>query len=136
MSTSADVISDLASAFEGLAGTRTRMASDYRADLQAIASGQTLYQIRLVPAGQSHANSNVSRVLAGIELAVAHRLSSPTAESTYTAGTMQTDLTTLTAASWWRALAAVYDVESLEASVERIGHTIIYTVTATVVVQN
>jgi hypothetical protein len=134
MSTTADVISDLETAFEAMSGTRTRMVSDYRVDLDEAPTSGVAYQLRLVPAGRDYQSSNTTRVVAALELAVARKLVALADEQTYTGGDMQTDLSSLTAASWWRALTAVRDVASIETKVERIGRVVVYTISATVIV--
>lgn len=134
MATPADVISQTAAAFEALGGTRTRMSTDYRDDLDVVASGATKYQLRLVPAGTLAVSSNTTRTVCAVQIICVHRLATITAEATYTAGTMATDLTSLSALSWWRAMAAVYDCLEIDAKAERIGHAVVYTITATVTV--
>jgi hypothetical protein len=123
----ADLLSQLATAVNSaLSGSPLRYDSDYRVDLQKIQMGVKRFQIRGAVVGKQFDSNNTMQV-ARVELAVHFGIS--TTERAYTEGQMQTELETFLSLAWWRAIAAVHDVIELpEASIDRVGNVISYTV--------
>ena len=133
MATTSDLISDLSTALEGLSASPTRMASDYRLDLDTVAAGSAKYALRVSAQTRIFEDSNATKTVALASFIVAHRLATPTNERAYTEGAMQTDLTSVSALSFYRNLASVSDVVSgPDIEIDRVGHVIAYEVTVSV----
>lgn len=105
-----DLLGELATALETLTSA-TRLASDYRQDLEPVALGATVYQLRGAPAGIAATSSNVERTLLAVEVDLVHVLDG--AERAWTEGALQTALLSLVDLTWWRALTHVYHVEEI-----------------------
>ena len=131
MATLAALETSVAAAVVALTGTVTRCtSSDMRTNLEALAAGAVKFQLRkdhLVKIEGS--SSNVAWEAATFTVTMHHELASPTAERTYTSGTMLTHQKSLANPAWWRAISGVYEVvegPSLQSEAERVGNTISY----------
>lgn len=134
MATPATLLSQIATAVEAEVSGIVRLGSDHRDDLEKIPAGATRYQLRGGPAGIRY-DSNQGATIEAVELVIAHRLASPTAERTYTEGALQTTLEALIAPAWWRALAACREVARVPGyAVERRGNVIEAVVTTELVI--
>jgi hypothetical protein len=134
--TTIDLAADLATAVAALPSTPTRLASDYRTDLERLADGSTYSQIRVSPAGTSSIASNQFRTIAAASVRLHHKLLSAFGERTYTEGDLQDDLSELISETFWRGLDSVYDLtEAPEVIVDRVGNVVSSTVTILVVLK-
>ena len=124
--------------FAGLIATATggtRMASDHRVDLEGIALGATVFQLRGAASlvdERGSSNDVHTRLLMLLE--VHHRLSG--AERSYTEGAMQSAIVALTTPQYWRVAATTWHVSDNPAlvlgDVRRVGKVISYTITVAV----
>jgi len=127
VATPAQLLAEMAAAVETLTGA-ARQASDYRDDLEALADGATVYQLRGGPSGEDSGRSDGPRTVLAVELLVKHRLAG--AERAYTEGDMQTYVAALIAPAFWRTLPSAVDVvENPTYAIERVGRNVTVTVT-------
>ena len=121
MATPAQLLSQIAAGVESQISGISRLASDYRDDLEVIAAGADRYQLRGGPTGKLH-DSNESRTVEHVELFILHRLGAAETERAYTEDELQTNIEAFIAPTFWRGFAACYELESdIEYGVERVG---------------
>lgn len=127
MPTPAQLLTEVAAAVVSLTGA-VRLASDYRDDREQIPDGATRYQLRGAPVEKTADNSNASLTIVALEVSLYRKLSGT--ERAYTEGSLQTWLDSLVAPVWWRAIAAVHEVEDKVEDVEitRVGSVVSATV--------
>ena len=124
MATPADLLGQIATAVESQVSGISRLASDYRSDLEPIAAGGDRYQLRGGPIGKV-SDSNETRTVEHVELIVIHRLGTSETERQYSEDELQTNVAAFIAPTFWRGLAACYGLESeIEYAVERVGSVI------------
>jgi hypothetical protein len=125
--TPSDLLSQIATAVQAQVSGIVRLGSDYRDDLESIPAGSTRYQLRGGPAGKDSTNSNTTRTVVAVELELIHALAG--GERTWTEGAMQTHVEVLIGLSFWRDLAASYDVTAAPSYVvERVGRVVMTTI--------
>lgn len=136
MATISSVLSALSTKL-GTLTSGTRMGSDIRRDLEAIASGATKFQIRH-SANTVDEDSNQTVDIVALEIDVHRYLSG--SESTYTAGNMltyQDSLTDDTTLGWWLTISGVRAIMDGPETKEptRVGNVVSFTVNITVSVE-
>lgn len=126
MATVVDVLSDAAAHVEAQLAAAVRLGSDFRDDLEAIPAAATRYQLRGGPAGIETTGSNtLELVLAALAIEIHRALGAGESETDWTESATRLDaLKALLDASGWRALASVFDLESVELSTGREGNII------------
>ena len=128
MATAATLDAELATLIEALSSSPSRMPSDYDANSERIAPGDTHYQLQVPPAGRS-GDSNVTYVQVLVVAKLHHRLSDPTDERAWSNGAMSTDLAAITVRSFWEAAAAAHElVDAIEVENDRVGNIVSTTV--------
>lgn len=142
MATVAQVDAAVAAKVETLAQAPTRMASDYRADLEGVQAGSTKYQLRTHLSAFDHRDANNTLQVASVEVSLHRKLSG--AERDYTLDEMLSAQLALVDPKWWEAIAEIKEVRRVGGArdgpeivdePERIGNIVSYTVAVRVLVQ-
>ena len=124
------IVAALATAIEGLPSAPTRQLNDYGDIGEPIASGDTVYQLRISEPQAEQIISDAKRAQSGIEVTIKHRLADWRDVRTYSLGVMLEDQEELMRQGFWRGIAGVHSIGQLPAMVsdpERVGHVVRYT---------
>lgn len=109
--------------------------ADYRADLEAAASEEIRYQLRVTVVARNFNDSNLRLYSMGVEIEAFWKLRNVLGlhpDFQWTEQVLLPHMESLTDRNWWTAIEGVTEIQEVESTVERVGHVMKYLVSATI----